>query len=100
MTRRLVLRPAAEADITAAAAWYEEQSPKAGANFWRVVEAKLGFVRDNPLQYQVLRGRYRRALLHPFQYALIYTFNDGEIIVVACLHGRRDPATWQDRIPE
>jgi plasmid stabilization system protein ParE len=100
MRRRIVLRPAAEADIVAAAAWYEEQSPNAGSRFWRVVEAKLELARDNPLQYQALQGRYRRVLLHPFEYIVIYTFNDDELIVVACMHGRRHPKRWQDRIRE
>jgi len=100
MTRRIVLRPAAEADINAAAAWYQEQSPLTAARFWRAVEEKLQLLRENPFQYQRVIGRARRALLRDFPQALFYIATDDEIVVVACTHGRRHPKRWQDRVVE
>lgn len=100
MTRRIVLRPAAEADIDAAAAWLEERSPRAAAKFWRGVDEKLEQLQENPLQYQRVVGQARRAPLRDFPYALFYIPTDDEIIVIACQHGRRHPKHWQNRIPE
>jgi plasmid stabilization system protein ParE len=100
MTRRIVLRPAAEADINAAAAWYEERSPPTAARFWRTVEEKLQLLRENPLQYQRVIGRARRALLRDFPQALFYIATEDEIVIVACTHGRRHPKRWQDRVVE
>jgi plasmid stabilization system protein ParE len=100
MTRRVVLRPAARSDIDAAAAWLEEQSPRSAAKFLRVVDRTLQRVRENPFQYQRVIGEARRAPLRRFGYGLFYRVIEDEIVVIACMHGRRDPATWQDRIPE
>jgi plasmid stabilization system protein ParE len=100
MTRRVVLRAAAEADIDAAAAWLEERSPRSAARFWRAVEETLQRLQDNPFQYQRVIGQARRALLWDFRYALFYIVTDNEIVVIACTHGSRHPKRWQERIPE
>ena len=98
MSRALVIEPEAEADIVAAATWYQEQSPIIGASFSRAVRSALDRVQDNPYQYQTVYDRYRRVLLRRFPYALIYTITDAGIVVLACMHGRRDPKRWQDRL--
>ena len=100
MTRRIVLRPAAKADIDAAAAWLEEQSPRAAAKFWRALDQTLQRIRENPLQYQRVIGEARRAALRRFRYALFYVVTADEVVVVACIHGSRDPKRAQERIPE
>jgi plasmid stabilization system protein ParE len=100
MTRRVILRPAAEADINAAAAWLEERSPRSAAKFWRAIDETLERLRVNPFQYQRLIGQARRAPLRRFRHALFYVVIDDEILVVACVHGSRNPKRWQERIPE
>jgi plasmid stabilization system protein ParE len=100
MTRRVALRPAAEADIDAAAAWLEEQSPCSAARFWRAVDETLRRLQQNPLQYQRVVGQARRVPLRRFGYALFYLVYEHEIVVVACTHGSRHPKRWQERIPE
>jgi toxin ParE1/3/4 len=100
MTRRVVLRSDAEADIDAAAAWLEERSPRSAARFWRAVEEALQRLQGNPFQYQRVIGQARRAPLRDFGYALFYVVLEDEIVVVACMHGSRHPKRWQERIPE
>jgi plasmid stabilization system protein ParE len=89
MTRRIVVRPATEADINAVAAWYEEQSPLTATRFCRTVDEKLQLLRENPFQYQRVIGQARRALLRDFPQAPFYIATDDEIVIVACTHGRR-----------
>jgi plasmid stabilization system protein ParE len=100
MTLKLVVEPSVEADIAAARVWLQERSPTAAIRFARAVRNSLLLIAQNPHQYQVVFGRYRRAMVRPFPYGLIYTVTKTEIIVIACMHGRRDPGTWQDRIRE
>jgi toxin ParE1/3/4 len=100
MTRRIVLRPAAEADIDAASGWLEEQSPQSAARFWRVIDETLLRLRENPLQYQRVLGNTRRVVLGTFRYALFYFDTETEIVVIACIHTSRHPRRWQARIPE
>jgi plasmid stabilization system protein ParE len=36
-------------------------------------------------------------LLKRFPYGLYYSIEDGAVVIVAVVHGRRDPAVWQNR---
>jgi plasmid stabilization system protein ParE len=97
VNRRLVFRPQAEFEITEAADWYEEQGVGLGAEFLRVLDACIATVERNPHQYPRVHGEVRRAPLRRFPYGLIYRVHEKEILIVACIHARRDPKHWQDR---
>jgi plasmid stabilization system protein ParE len=100
MIRKLVVEPEIEADIIEAEAWYRERSRVASVRFSEGVKRTFRLILDNPLQYQLVFRRYRRATIRQFPYALIYSVTDTEIVVVACMHGRRHPRRWQDRARE
>jgi len=100
MTHRLVVQPAARIDLAEASDWYDENRDGLGGEFIRAFEAASAAIVRNPFQYQIVYGKARRAPLRRFQYGLIYTVSDNEVLVVACVHGRRDPRRWQERIPE
>lgn len=97
MSRELVIRSEAEADIAEAADWYNRQRPGLGIDFVLAVNAALEAVQRNPLQYQIVWRQFRRAGVAPFPYGLIYRASERDIIVVACLHGRRNPYVWKKR---
>src|SRR5436305_1637292 len=97
MTPRLSLRGEAEADIEAAAQWYEDQRPGLGLEFTRAVRAALATIEREPLRYPSARGEVRRALLRRFPYAVYFIADASETVVIACLHVRRDPQAWQSR---
>jgi toxin ParE1/3/4 len=97
MTRRLVFRPQARSDIAEAVAWYEAQGQGLGADFIRAVEVAAASILANPFQYQRVRDDRRRAALRRFPYSLIYVNSDDEIVVLACIHGRRNPKRWHER---
>jgi plasmid stabilization system protein ParE len=85
---------AAQADIELAHAWYEAQGTGLGADFLRrvkLVEARLG---AEPRLYAVVRPPLRRATLSRFPYALFYLIEVERVVVLACLHHRRDPRIW------
>jgi plasmid stabilization system protein ParE len=97
MTRRLVFRLQARSDIAQAMAWYETQSPGLGADFLRAVEVSAAAIQHNPFQYQKVHGDWRRVPLRRFPYGLIYEPSDDEIVVLACVHGRRNPKQRRER---
>ncbi|MCC6887706.1 MAG: type II toxin-antitoxin system RelE/ParE family toxin [Hyphomicrobiales bacterium] len=68
-----------------------------GADFLRAVEVVAASIQRNPHQYQQVHGRAQRARLRRFPYGLIYYIKDGDVVVLACMHGARDPKRWQDR---
>ena len=50
VTRPIIVRPEAEAEVQQAFDWYEEQSEGLGLEFLRAIEACLSGVSRNPLR--------------------------------------------------
>ena len=94
---KLLLRPAAAADIEEAYRWYERQRVGLGEEFLTTVDAALRDIVEHPATYAVIHRETRRALLHRFPYAIFYRLYDETVIVIACMHGRRDPKRWRGR---
>lgn len=97
MTPRVVFRPQAQAEIEAARAWYEQQAPGLGTRFASALEAALGCILERPLAYPCVSGDIRRALLKQFPHGVFYRPREGEIVVIAVIHGRRHPGRWRSR---
>ena len=94
---QIVVRPDAAADIDEAFLWYEGQRPGLGHEFLAAAQTLIDAVAQYPLRYPVVRRNTRRALLRRFPYAIYFRIYDEAIVVVACMHGRRNPRRWQAR---
>jgi len=94
---QVVVRPAAAADIEDAFLWYEQQRPGLGADFLRTVDGALAAIQSSPQLHAVIHRNTRRALLRRFPYGIYYRIYQDSIVIVACMHGRRDPKRWQSR---
>ena len=92
-----IFRPAAAADVEDAYRWYEAQRPGLGEEFLAGVKIVIESMTANPELFPVVHRETRRALLRRFPYGLYYRIVDDQIVVVACMHGRRDPRQWQSR---
>ena len=98
MMRRWIVRPLAQADIEAAATWYEQQQSGQGLRFLDVLDQVLTRVRDTPLQFPAISAAgVRRALLHTFPYAVYFRETEQTIAILAVIHLRRDPRIWRGR---
>jgi hypothetical protein len=51
MTRKIIVRPEAEAEVQSAFDWYEEQSDGLGFDFLRAIDACLSGVQRNPFAF-------------------------------------------------
>ena len=98
MTRRILFRPEAETELIESADWYESRGRGLGAEFLRALDAAISAIERQPLAYPTAFPGARRAVLRRFPYSVIYTVDDHEILIVACIHGRRDPKRWQERL--
>ncbi len=92
-----IFRPAAAADLEDAYRWYEAQQTGLGEEFLSAVRIAMELVESHPEQFPVVHRQTRRVLLRRFPYGLYYRIFDDQIIVVACMHARRDPRRWQIR---
>ena len=93
----VLIRPAAAADIDDAFRWYEAQHPGLGGEFREVLRTTLNNISEHPNLYQVVHRNTRRAFMRRFPYGIYYREYVDVIVVVACIHGSRDPRRWQTR---
>ena len=93
----VVVRPAAAADIDEAFLWYERQRAGLGNEFLAAVQSAIDNVVAHPTMYPVIHRETRRVLVPRFPYAIFYRVYGEVVVVVACLHGRRDPSRWGSR---
>ena len=98
MTRPLIIRPEAEADLAEARAWYERRRVGLGEEFVRSVEEDLDHIRRVPLAATEVVSGVRRVRLRRFPYAIFSLVEDEYISVIAVYHTWRDPRGWQTRL--
>ena len=94
---KLVVRPAAAADIEDAHRWYRDRGEQLGARFLAAVREAGTWIAANPEAYPVFYRNARRVRLRRFPYSLLYRTFPDSVVVVACLHARRDPQVWKTR---
>ncbi len=92
------LRPEAEQDLSDAADWYETQQPGLGHAFLDEVLYMFSGIADAPHMYPSVHRNTRRALIHRFPFGIYYRVEETTIVVIAILHGSRDPRRWKSRI--
>lgn len=91
------VRPEATQDLEDAATWYEEQSRGLGQEFLDEVCRSLQRVAEEPELYPSVHRNTRRALTHRFPFGVFYRVEADSIVVVAVMHGSRDPQRWKQR---
>lgn len=97
MTRRLEYTPEASVDIEDAASWLLSRAPSLVACFVDALEEALEGIRLHPETWARLDDELRRALVRRFPYAVYYRVEAERVLIVAVLHQRRAPRTWQAR---
>ena len=99
VTRQIIVRPEAEAEVQQAFDWYQEQSEGLGLEFLRAIEACLSGIMRNPLAYTVFKvPNVRRALVRRFPYVLFYLVDDDAIVIIAVFNVKRQPIDWLRRV--
>jgi plasmid stabilization system protein ParE len=93
----VVVRPAAAEDVDEAYLWYESQGTGLGENFLVALSAAIERVARNPDQYPVVHRNTRRILLDRFPYCVFYRLYGDVVVIVACMHARRNPRQWKGR---
>jgi plasmid stabilization system protein ParE len=98
VTRRLVFRPQAERELSAATDIYRDENPAAAVEFAETVQLAIATIERNPFLYQAIEGNIRRAVLRRFPYIIVYLVTETEIVDIACAHTSRNPTYWRDRL--
>ena len=99
MTWRLIVEAQAEAEIIEATTWYGRRREFVRRAFLDEVTTSLAAIERNPLQYQVIQGTVRRAMVGRFPYALLYSVAGDDVVVTVCIDSSREPKRWHGRFP-
>src|SRR3569832_1641294 len=94
----VILEPRAEVDLEEAYRWYESQKVGLGDRFLFQVNRSFQRIAVMPQSCAVILRDARVALVAKFPYIVCYVFLDEQVVVVAVVHGRRDPEVWQSRV--
>jgi len=100
MSRCLIVRHEAEADLTEAALRYDEREPGLGLELTLEVRAAIRRALANPLHFLVMRQRpeVRRILARRFPYRIFFIVRVDAIVVFAVLHAARHDRHWRERL--
>ena len=99
MRVRVRVAPEAEAELAAAALWYESKCPGLGVDLLAAVDAALERIAENPLASAVWQPGlpYRRHLVWRFPFLIFFTVSDETVDVLAVAHAKRRPGYWMKR---
>ena len=90
--------PEADAELIAAAVYYEGQQKELGKRFLSSVEDSLSRRRINPRLYPVIDGDVRRCLTRTFPFGVLFRDRAARIEIIAVMHLRREPGYWKERV--
>jgi plasmid stabilization system protein ParE len=94
----LEFRPEVYDDVKTAYNWYESQRVGLGEDFLLTLEESYAKITRDPQIYQEVYKSIRRKLARRFPYGIFFVFKENKIIVLAILHTKRKPDSWQKRV--
>jgi hypothetical protein len=99
MTRRLIVRPEAEADITNGAVWYESRESGLGLELISEVQSAIARALKNPESFTCVRRNptVRRVLTRRFPYRIFFIVRVDAIVVLPCSNAARHDRVWKQR---
>ena len=98
MSYRIQFRAEVPDDIEKACRWYEGRQSGLGQVFLSECQSALKRIADNPELYGRVDSDIRSTKLHRFPYVVHYHLTGEHVIVLAVMHGGRDPSNWQSRV--
>jgi hypothetical protein len=90
----------AEAEMTQAAAYYDEQQANLGRRFLTSVRDAINRIQINPLLFPVIEFNVRRCRTKTFPFDILFQIYSDELVIVAIMHLHREPGYWKSRREE
>jgi plasmid stabilization system protein ParE len=89
--------PEAERELREAVEYYEDIEPGLGYDLSVEVYSAVQRALAYPLAWPVLDGDIRRALVRRFPYGVLYSEEQGALLIIAVMNLHRAPGYWKDR---
>lgn len=98
MPRILEILDEATTEAADAREWYNLRSKQAAVAFVQELDLAIRAVHQNPERYPAHRRNTRRYRIGGhFPFAIVYTFDEARVRVIAIAHAKRRPGYWEDR---
>jgi plasmid stabilization system protein ParE len=95
---RWEIHPEALLEYQEAALYYEVRDASLAHRFVEAIEDAIRRIVESPLSWRVVDDDVRRCLTRHFPYAVLYTVDGDDILIVAIMHGHREPGYWRGRV--
>jgi len=92
--------PEALEEYREAARYYAARDTQLAARFVEAVEDAIRRIVESPSSWRILEDGVRRCLTRVFPYGVLYSVEGDHILIVAVMHGSRDPGYWRHRLVE
>jgi hypothetical protein len=95
---KIQYHPEVSKEVEEAFEWYESQKSGLGLKFINETEMTIHRISNFPDLHPEVLKKLRRAILPIFPYGVIYSIENGTIVVYAIAHLHRMPFYWRKRI--
>lgn len=93
-----VFHPDAALEFEEAVRYYQARGRLLGDRFATEVRIAIRHILETPDRWRVLEEDVRRCLVRVFPYSVLYTIEPDFILIVAVMHGKRQPGYWRYRL--
>jgi plasmid stabilization system protein ParE len=93
-----VFHPDAAVEFEEAVRYYRARGRVLGDRFAAEVRFAIRRILETPERWRVLEEDVRRCLVRVFPYSVLYTIEPDFILIVAVMHGKRQPGYWRYRV--
>lgn len=90
--------PEAGLEFAEAVQFYKQRGRDLGRRLALETRSAIKKIVDHPERWRVIEEDVRRCLVRVFPYAVLYTIEDGYILIIAVAHGSRQPGYWRHRL--
>ena len=94
---KVIFHPEADAEVIAAAVYYEGQQENLGKRFLSSIEDGVARIRINPHLYPLIDEDVRRCLTRTFPFGILFRDRGNRIEIIAVMQLRRKPGYWKER---
>lgn len=85
-------------EFAEAVQFYKERGRGLGRRFAVEIRFAIQKAVAHPERWRVIEDDVRRCLVKVFPYSVLYTIEDGYILIIAIAHGKRQPGYWRNRL--
>ncbi len=95
---RFEFHPEARLEFLDAVNYYESRQSGLSERFIQSVAVAIAGINENPEAWAEIEQDVHRKLTRVFPYALLYTIEPENILIVAVMHCHKEPGYWRSRL--